>query len=76
MIPEAQAVWLMGLVGAAGGSVLEPAGVGSARHTGSFWNLTEATSVAPPQNQKLITQPKYKHITYQTDFNKNAVLQS
>lgn len=32
---------------ASGGSVLEPAGVGSVRHWGSFWQLlTETTPVA------------------------------
>ena len=39
----------MGLALARGGSILEPAGIGSVRHRGSFWQLlTEATPVATP----------------------------
>ena len=38
----------MGSASASGGSVLDPAGTGSVRHGGSFWQLlTEATPVAP-----------------------------
>jgi len=47
-IPEALPPSLMGSALASGGSILEPAGVGSTGHRGSFWQLlTEATPVAP-----------------------------
>jgi len=45
---------------ASGGSVLEPAGTGSIRHGGSFWQLlTEAVPVAP-HYQNLATQIQHK----------------
>jgi len=48
IIPEVLPSWLMGLALVSGGSILEPAGTGSIRHRGSFWQLlTEATPVAP-----------------------------
>ena len=51
---------LIGSALASGGSVLEPAGIGSIRHRGSFWDLlTEATPVAP-RYQNLATQTQYR----------------
>jgi len=48
VIPEALPPLLMGSALASGGSVLEPAGIGSILHGGNFWQLlTEATPVAP-----------------------------
>ncbi|GAB0208824.1 mitochondrial enolase superfamily member 1 [Grus japonensis] len=49
---------LIGLALARGGPVLEPAGIGSVRHRGSFWQLlTEATPVAPPATKTLPRKP-------------------
>ncbi|PKU39851.1 hypothetical protein llap_9848 [Limosa lapponica baueri] len=49
---------LMGSVTlASGGSVLEPAGIGSVRHGGSFWHLLIEDT---PYYQHLATQAKYK----------------
>ena len=57
VIPEAPPPSLMGSALTSGGSVLEPAGIGSIRHRGSFWQLLrEATSVAPTCYQNLATQ--------------------
>jgi len=49
VITEALPPLLMALALSSGGSLLEPAGIGSVRHRGSFQQLlTEATPVAPP----------------------------
>jgi len=52
----------MGLALPSGGSVLEPAGIGSIGHGGSCWKLlTEATPAAPPSYQNLATQTQYPY---------------
>ena len=49
---------LMGSALASSGSLLEPAGIGSIRHRGSFWQfLTEATPVTPPATKTLPHKP-------------------
>ncbi|KAM9616085.1 uncharacterized protein ACIBXB_020459 [Morphnus guianensis] len=49
VIPEVLPLSLMGSALSSSGSVLEPAGIGSVGHGGSFWHLlTESTPVAPP----------------------------
>ena len=48
----------MGSALAGGGSISEPAGIGSVRHRGSFWQLlTEATPAAPPLPKPCHTDP-------------------
>ncbi|KAM9599800.1 uncharacterized protein ACIBXB_003644 [Morphnus guianensis] len=65
VLPEALPLLLIGLALAGGGSVLEPAGIGSVGHRGSFQQLlTEATPVTPPpppRDQNLATQTQYTH---------------
>jgi len=54
----------MGLALASGRSVLELAGIGSAGHGGSFWQLlTEATPVATLTTRNLVTQTQYACLT-------------
>ena len=63
VIPEALPLSLMGsaLALPSGRSVLEPAGTGSIRHRGSFWQLlTEANPVALPTTKTLPGKPNTK----------------
>lgn len=58
VIPEALPLSLLGSALASGGSVLEPAGIGSLRHGESFWQiLTKETPVAPPAAKTLPCKP-------------------
>ena len=62
VITEALPLSLIGSALAGGGSVLEPAGMGSLslEHRGSFQQLlTGATPVTPPRYQNLATQNQY-----------------
>ncbi|KAM9590844.1 uncharacterized protein ACIBXB_005893 [Morphnus guianensis] len=58
VITEALPLSLIGLALASSGSVLEPAGIGSVGHSGSFQQLlTEATPVTPPLPKPCHTKP-------------------
>jgi len=58
IIPEALPQSLMGLALASSGSMLEPAGISSVGHGGSFQQLlTETTSVAAPATKALRCSP-------------------
>jgi len=64
VIIEALPPSLMRSALASGGSVLEPAGTGSIRHGGSFWQLlTEATPVAPLLPKPCHTNPQHQPFT-------------
>jgi len=52
----------MGWALASGESVLEPAGTGSIRQGGSFWQLlTETTPVAPPLPKPCHANPQHRY---------------
>ncbi|KAM9639019.1 uncharacterized protein ACIBXB_013710 [Morphnus guianensis] len=58
VIPEALPLSLIGSAVAGGRSILEPAGMGSLEHRGSFQHLlTEATPVTPPATKTLPHKP-------------------
>ena len=58
VIPEVLPLSLIDSALASSRSVLEPAGIGSIRHRGSFWQLlTEATPIAPPATKTLPRKP-------------------
>ncbi|XP_049649848.1 uncharacterized protein LOC126035355 [Accipiter gentilis] len=66
VITEALPLSLIGSALAGGGSVSEPAGMGSLslEHRGSFQQLlTEATPVTPPRYQNLATENQYRRLT-------------
>ncbi|KAM9590835.1 uncharacterized protein ACIBXB_005885 [Morphnus guianensis] len=62
VITEVLPLSLIGLALASSGSVLEPAGIGSVGHRGSFSQLlTEATPVTPPP-------PRYQNLGMETQY--------
>jgi len=65
VLPEALPPSLMGSALASRGSVLEPAGIASIGHRGSFWQLlTEATPVAPTPQKPCHANPIHQLIDY------------
>jgi len=59
IIPEALPPSLMGSALASSGSVLDPAGIGSIRHRGSFQQLLTAATPTAPSYQNLAVQTQY-----------------
>ena len=52
----------MGSALASGGSILEPAGTGSVRHGGSFWQLLTESHPCTPHH------PPYQNLAMQTQY--------
>ena len=73
VITEALPPSLMGSALASRRSILDPAGIGSIRHGGSFWHLlTEATLAAPPLPKPCHANPIH-HVLMRKDFQVQSI---